>query len=84
MRHRLLRRLGKHCFPRGNAQKIIKGIGVFTCIYVNPVIDQFWLIDYRIYEPDNNGKSKLEHAQDMLLEAVRHKQLPFQGVLMDT
>lgn len=68
----------------GNAKKIIKGIGVVTCIYVNPVIDQFWLIDYRIYEPDNDGKSKLEHAQDMLLNAVHHKQLPFKGVLMDT
>jgi hypothetical protein len=68
----------------GNAKKVIKGIGVVTCIYVNPVIDQFWLIDYRIYEPDNDGKTKLEHAQDMLLGAVHHKQLPFQGVLMDT
>lgn len=68
----------------GNAKKVIKGIGVVTCIYVNPVIDQFWLIDYRIYDPDNDGKTKLEHAQDMLLNAVHHKQLSFQGVLMDT
>ena len=68
----------------GNAKKVIKGIGVVTCIYVNPVIDEFWIIDYRIYEPDNDGKTKLEHAQDMLLGAVRHKQIPFQGVLMDT
>lgn len=40
MRHRLRSRLGKLCFPRGNAKKVIKGIGVVTCIYVNPVIDQ--------------------------------------------
>lgn len=68
----------------GNAKRVIKGIGVVTCIYVNPVIDQFWLIDYRIYDPDNDGKTKLEHAQDMLLGAVHYKQLSFQGVLMDT
>lgn len=68
----------------GNAKKVIKGIGVVTCIYVNPVIDQFWLIDYRIYDPDNDGKTKLEHAQDMLINAVHHKQLSFQSVLMDT
>ncbi len=54
----------------GNAKKVIKGIGVVTCIYVNPELDRFWLIDYRIYEPDNDGKTKLEHAQDMLLNAV--------------
>jgi hypothetical protein len=64
----------------GNAKKVIKGIGVVTCIYINPVIDQFWLIDYRIYEPDHDGKTKLEHAQDMLLNAVHHKQIRFQGV----
>lgn len=68
----------------GNAKKVIKGIGVVTCIYVNPIIDQFWLIDYRIYDPDNDGKTKLEHAQEMLVHAVHHKQLAFQGVLMDT
>lgn len=84
MRHRLLRRLAKLCFARGNAKRVIKGIGVVTCIYVNPVIDQFWLIDYRIYDPDNDGKSKLEHTQDMLLNLVYHKQLLFQSVLMDT
>jgi hypothetical protein len=29
----------------GNAKTVIKGIGVVTCVYVNPEIDQFWLID---------------------------------------
>ena len=83
-RHRLRSRLAKQSFARGNAKKVIKGIGVVTCIYVNPILDQFWLIDYRIYEPDNDGKTKLEHAQEMLKGGVHHKQLPFQGVLMDT
>ena len=68
----------------GNAKKVIKGIGVVTCVYVNPELDQFWLIDYRIYDPDNDGKTKLEHASDMLLNVVHHKQLPFKAVLMDT
>ena len=30
----------------GNAKAVIKGIGVVTCVYVNPALDQFWLIDY--------------------------------------
>ena len=68
----------------GNAKKVIKGIGVVTCVYVNPELDQFWLIDYRIYDPDNDGKTKLEHASDMLLNVVHHKQLKFQAILMDT
>jgi hypothetical protein len=68
----------------GNAHGVIKGIGVVTCIYINPDLDQFWLIDYRIYDPDGDGKSKLDHVREMLTNIVYHKQLPFRAVLMDT
>jgi DDE superfamily endonuclease len=68
----------------GNAKQVIKGIGVVTCVYVNPELDLFWLIDYRIYDPDGDGKSKLDHVREMLTNVVYHKQLPFQAVLMDT
>jgi hypothetical protein len=43
----------------GNAHGIIKGIGVVTCVYVNANLDQFGIIDYRIYDPDSDGKTKL-------------------------
>lgn len=68
----------------GNAHGVIKGIGVVTCVYVNPKIDQFWIIDYRIYDPNGDGKTKLEHVQDMLQNCVYQKQLEFWAVLMDT
>ena len=29
----------------GNAHGVIKGLGVVTCVYVNPETDQFWLLD---------------------------------------
>lgn len=68
----------------GNARAVIKGIGVVTCIYINPEIDQFWLIDYRLYDPEGDGKSKLDHVREMLTNACYHKELPFRTVLMDT
>jgi hypothetical protein len=68
----------------GNAHGVIKGIGVVTCVYVNPELDQFWIIDYRIYDPDGDGKSKLDHLSDMLYNVVYQKELPFWAVLMDT
>lgn len=68
----------------GNAGAVIKGIGVVTCVYVNPETDQFWLIDYRIYDPAGDGKTKLDHVREMLGPIVYHKQLPFRAVLMDT
>ena len=55
-----------------------------TCVYVNPELDQFWIIDYRIYDPAGDGKSKLDHVRDMLSHTCDQKQLPFQAVLMDT
>lgn len=68
----------------GNAHGIIKGIGVVTCVYVNPEEDRFWIIDYRIYDPERDGKSKLDHVREMLSNAVRKKQLPLRTVLMDS
>jgi hypothetical protein len=67
----------------GNAQGIIKGIGVVNCIYYNPDLEQFWLIDYRIFSPQTDGKTKLDHLQDML-ESAKNRQIPFQTLLMDT
>jgi hypothetical protein len=63
---------------------VIKGIGVVTCVYVHPDLDRFWLIDYRLYDPDSDGKTKLAHVREMLTNIVYHKHLPFQVVLMDT
>jgi hypothetical protein len=67
----------------GNAHGVIKGIGVVTCVYVNPERDRFWLIDYRIYDPTGDGHTKLDHVREMLSNIVYEKQLPFQAVLMD-
>lgn len=68
----------------GNAHGPIKGLGLVNCVYVNPETGQYWVIDYRIYDPDQDGKSKLDHVQDMLTQIVEHKQLPFRALLMDT
>jgi hypothetical protein len=68
----------------GNAHAVIKGIGVVTCVYINPELDQFWIIDYRIYDPAADGKTKLDHVREMLNNALYDKQLPFCGVLMDS
>jgi DDE superfamily endonuclease len=68
----------------GNAKSVIKGIGIVTCIYVNLELNKFWLIDYRIFAPDEDGKTKLDHAKEMFDLAVHQKRLPFRIVLMDT
>ncbi len=55
-----------------------------TCVYVNPETDQFLLTDYRLYDPDGNGKSKLDHVHEMFTNDVYQKQLPLPAVLIDS
>ncbi len=68
----------------GNEHRVLRGIGLISCIYVNPETGRFWLIDYRIYDPDGDGKSKLDHVADMLEHTVYQKELAFAQVLMDS
>lgn len=67
----------------GNQHGIVKGIGVVNCVYFDPVADQFWVIDYRIFDPDRDGKTKLDHVADMLLSAI-HRDVLFTYVLIDS
>lgn len=68
----------------GNTKRVIEGIGVVTCVYVNPDQDRFWIIDYRIYAPDTDGHTKPDHVQAMLDHTAHEKRLPFKTVLMDS
>lgn len=67
----------------GNVHGIVKGIGLVNCVYYNPDTDQFWLIDYRIFSPETDGKTKLDHVADML-HSVKGRNIPYQTVLMDS
>jgi hypothetical protein len=66
-----------------NEKSVIRGIGVVSCVYVNPETEQFWVIDYRIFDPERDGLSKLDHVRDML-GLVAHRGVPFGTVLMDS
>ncbi|MFM8330155.1 MAG: transposase, partial [Candidatus Methylumidiphilus sp.] len=53
----------------GNEHGVVKGIGVVNCLYVNMDANEHWIIDWRMYDPDGDGKNKLDHARDMLDDA---------------
>jgi hypothetical protein len=67
----------------GNAHDVIKGIGVVTCVYYNPDVDQFYALDYRIFDPDRDGQSKLDHVWDML-DGLAARNVAYGYVLMDS
>ena len=68
----------------GNEKKIIKGIGVVTCVYVNPDLSKFWVIDYRIFDPERDGLTKIDHLLEMFRTSVYVEKIPFGTVLMDS
>ena len=55
-----------------------------SLVYYNPDVDKFWVIDYRIFAPDHDGASKIDHLLHMLNNAIYSKKIPFQTVLFDT
>ena len=68
----------------GNEHGIVRGIGIVSCIYVNPKTLNFWVIDYRIYNPENDGLTKVDHVKNMLIGLVYQRNIAFETVLMDT
>ena len=67
----------------GNTHGIVRGIGLICCVYVNPDTGHFWVIDYRLYDPQQDGRSKLDHVREMF-ESTLNRGLLFQTILMDS
>jgi hypothetical protein len=67
----------------GNAHGIVRGIGVVTCVYYNPDVDRFYALDYRIFDPERDGQSKLDHVWDML-DGLSRRNVAYGYVLMDS
>ena len=64
----------------GSEKRVIEGIGIVPCVYVNPETRAYWIIDYRIYDVDRDGKTKLKPLLEMLRNAHFVKRLPFESV----
>jgi len=61
-----------------------RGIGVVNLVHSTGVAGDFWPLDFRIYAPDADGKTKNQHFRDMLVRAVANKGLQARTVLFDS
>jgi hypothetical protein len=68
----------------GNEHGIVAGIGVVNLMHSAGAEGDFYPIDYRIYAPDADGKTKNDHFRDMLVSAIADKQLQARSVLFDS
>jgi hypothetical protein len=65
----------------GLRHRVVDGIGLVSCVYLNARTGHFWVIDYRLYDKAD-GKSKLDQMRAMFRSAL--KRVPFGFVLMDS
>jgi hypothetical protein len=63
---------------------LVKGIGVLNLVHSSGNDGEFYPVDYRIYDPEGDGKSKNQHFREMLLRAVGDKALQAKTVLFDS
>lgn len=68
----------------GAAQGLVRGIGVVNLVHSSGGTGDFYPLDYRIYAPDADGKTKNEHFREMLVHAVADKHIQAQTVLFDS
>src|SRR3989304_3857633 len=67
----------------GAEHQTVKGIGVVNLVHSNGQAGDFYPIDYRVYAPDIDHKSKNDHFREMFLHAVEHKALKARTILFD-
>lgn len=72
----------------GQKHGITTGIGVVTLVYINPELEKYWILDYRIYDKATDGKKKTDHALEMIeywqvMSELHPERLPFTTVLID-
>jgi hypothetical protein len=68
----------------GNEHGTVKGIGLVNLLHSSGNDGDFWPIDYRVYSPEDDGKTKNDHFQEMFKRLVTHKQLRAKTILFDT
>lgn len=68
----------------GAEHGLVRGIGVVNLVHSAGAEEDFYPIDYRIYAPDQDGKTKNDHFAAMVINAVFAKKIKAKRILFDT
>jgi hypothetical protein len=68
----------------GTEGGLVRGIGVVNLVHSTGKDGDFFPVDYRIYAPTADGKTKNDHFREMLIAAVADKRLQARTILFDT
>ena len=65
----------------GAEHGLVRGIDVVNLVHTTGVPGEFSPIDYRMYAPEQDGKTKNDHFREMLIHAVSDKHLQAKTIL---
>jgi hypothetical protein len=68
----------------GNEHGLVKGIGLVNLVHTNGFEGEFYPIDYRLYDPEADGKTKNEHFREMFIRANSDKQIKARNIAFDS
>jgi hypothetical protein len=68
----------------GAEHGLVRGIGIVNLVHSVGAGKDFYPIDYRIYAPDQDGKSKNDHFVEMVRNTVSDKRIQAKRILFDT
>ena len=63
---------------------LVRGIGIVNLLHTSGEEGDFFPIDFRVYSPETDGKTKNEHFLEMLIRAKSDKRLKANTVLFDS
>ena len=67
----------------GNEHGLVKGIGLVNLVHTNGFEGDFYPINYRVYNPDEDGKTKNEHFREMFVQANWSQQIRARNIAFD-
>lgn len=68
----------------GNEHGLVKGIGLVNLVHTNGFEGDFYPVNYRVYNPDEDGKTKNEHFREMFIQAHEQQQIKARKIAFDS
>ena len=68
----------------GTEHGLVRGIGVVNLVHSTGHPGEFYPIDYRVYAPEVDGKTKNDHFREMFLRALTDKGIQARRILFDS
>jgi hypothetical protein len=68
----------------GAEHGLVRGIGIVNLVHSAGAKGDFYPIDYRIYAPEQDGKTKNDHFVEMVMNAILEKGIQAKRILFDS